>query len=103
MTTRRRNNPNDPEAIEYFRKKDSEARIQQQYFEMMQEYPESLGSVLMLYVKAKINGKEIQAFCDSGAQSTIMSKKVATECGLADLIDTRFAGMAVGVGTGKIL
>lgn len=103
MTTRRKNNPNDPEAIEYFRKKDSEARIQQQYFEMMQEYPESLGSVLMLYVKAKINGKEIQAFCDSGAQSTIMSKKVATECGLVDLIDTRFAGMAVGVGTGKIL
>jgi DNA damage-inducible protein 1 len=57
----------------------------------------------MLYVEAKINGHQIQAFCDSGAQTTIMSKKVAMECGLADYIDERFAGMAVGVGTGKIL
>jgi DNA damage-inducible protein 1 len=40
---------------------------------------------------------------DSGAQSTIISKKMAEECGLIRLLDTRFAGMAVGVGTSKIL
>jgi len=32
-----------------------------------------------------------------------MSKRLAEECGLSDYIDTRFAGTAVGVGTGKIL
>jgi DNA damage-inducible protein 1 len=34
---------------------------------------------------------------------TIMSKKVAQECGVDGLIDTRFSGIAAGVGTGKIL
>ena len=34
---------------------------------------------------------------------TIMSEKAAKECGIFDLIDKRFSGMAAGVGTGKIL
>lgn len=38
-----------------------------------------------------------------GAQSTIMTKQCAEACGIANLIDTRFAGQAVGVGTGVIL
>uniref|UniRef100_A0A7S1GPG5 Aspartic peptidase DDI1-type domain-containing protein n=2 Tax=Cyclophora tenuis TaxID=216820 RepID=A0A7S1GPG5_CYCTE len=70
---------------------------------MMQEYPEAMGRILMLYIEAKVNGTSIQAFVDSGAQSTIMSLKCAEACGIDHLIDTRFAGMAVGVGTGKIL
>jgi DNA damage-inducible protein 1 len=69
----------------------------------MQEYPESMGKVLMLYVEAVINEHPIQAFVDSGAQTTIMSKNCAQKCGIFDLVDTRFAGVAVGVGTGKIL
>ena len=32
-----------------------------------------------------------------------MSSKCAEKCGLLHLLDTRFAGTAVGVGTGKIL
>merc|ERR1712130_356155 len=77
--------------------------VQQQYFQAMHEYPESMGRVLMLYIDAKINNHAIQAFVDSGAQSTIMSKRCAEKCGIFDYVDTRFAGVAVGVGTGKIL
>ena len=103
MQQRLSQNPDDPEAKEFFRKKEADKLIQQQYHQMMEEYPESLGRVLMLYIDTKVNGRSIQAFCDSGAQSTIFSKRTARECGLLDLVDTRFAGTAVGVGTSKIL
>ena len=57
----------------------------------------------MLYVDVKVNKRPIQAFVDSGAQSTIISQKCATECGIMNLLDVRFAGMAQGVGTSRIL
>jgi DNA damage-inducible protein 1 len=95
--------PNDPQAKEYFAKKERQKNVNLQYQQAMQEYPESMGRVLMLYVEAKINNTTLQAFVDSGAQATIMSKKCAQKCGIFDLVDTRFAGVAVGVGTGKIL
>ncbi|CAJ1930600.1 unnamed protein product [Cylindrotheca closterium] len=103
FTKRLRENPNDTEAKEYFDKKKKEREVDEQYRQVMQEYPESMGRVLMLYIDAKINEHPIQAFVDSGAQSTIMSKKMARNCGILDLVDTRFAGVAMGVGTGKIL
>eukprot|EP00533_Pseudo-nitzschia_delicatissima_P003864 CAMPEP_0116091874 /NCGR_PEP_ID=MMETSP0327-20121206/7738_1 /TAXON_ID=44447 /ORGANISM="Pseudo-nitzschia delicatissima, Strain B596" /LENGTH=449 /DNA_ID=CAMNT_0003583255 /DNA_START=99 /DNA_END=1448 /DNA_ORIENTATION=- len=96
-------NPHDTEAKEYFDKKNSQALVNEQYMQAMQEYPESMGRVLMLYINAKINSHPLQAFVDSGAQMTIMSKSCAKKCGIFHLLDTRFHGMAVGVGTGKIL
>ena len=36
-------------------------------------------------------------------QVTVMSKACAERCGLTSLIDTRFAGRAVGVGFARIL
>jgi DNA damage-inducible protein 1 len=96
-------NPNDPQATEYFAKKERQKNVNLQYQQAMQEYPESMGRVLMLYIGAKINNHTLQAFVDSGAQTTIMSKKCAQKCGIFDLVDTRFAGIAVGVGTGTIL
>lgn len=58
-------NPDDAIAKAYFSKADAKKKVQEQYVEMMNEYPESMGRVLMLYVQAKINGHEIQAFCDT--------------------------------------
>eukprot|EP00741_Cyanophora_paradoxa_P020395 tig00021254_g19686.t1 len=69
----------------------------------IEEVPEAFGSVVMLYVDAKINGHPIKAFVDSGAQSTIISMNVAERCGIMRLVDKRFSGIARGVGTGKIV
>lgn len=57
----------------------------------------------MLYINANINKFPIQAFVDSGAQSTIMSESLANRCGLMRLVDKRQSGLAVGVGSCKIL
>lgn len=68
-----------------------------------EHHPEAFASVTMLYIDSKINGHPIQAFVDSGAQSTFMSKRVAEQCGIFQDLDDRFAGVAAGVGTGRIL
>jgi DNA damage-inducible protein 1 len=77
--------------------------IQQNMDLAIENLPEAFGSVSMLYVDIHVNGYPIKAFVDSGAQSTIMSAACADRCGLMRILDTRFAGQAVGIGTAKIL
>lgn len=95
-------NPEDPEnqarILEIIRQEQIDENMQLAY----EIAPESFTSVNMLYINIKVNGVLVQAFVDSGAQSTIISPKLAEKCGISRLIDKRFVGEARGVGSQKI-
>lgn len=65
--------------------------------------PEAFADVTMLYVDAEVNGIPLKAFVDSGAQKTVMSKECARKVKLLDIVDTDFAGVAMGVGAARIM
>ncbi|KAK9825142.1 hypothetical protein WJX81_003922 [Elliptochloris bilobata] len=80
-----------------------QAAVEESYQHALDHAPEIFTKVVMLYVNVEVNGQPIKAFVDSGAQSSIMSQDCARRCNLLHLLDKRFQGMAVGVGSGKIV
>ena len=61
MKARLEKNKDDEEAKKYFKEKERKQIIDEQYFNIMNEYPESMTRVLMLYINVKINSVDVQA------------------------------------------
>eukprot|EP00854_Cymbomonas_tetramitiformis_P006872 gene6872-8205_t len=95
--------PMDMEAQAKIAEMIAQKNIDENYESAFEHTPEAFGRVTMLYVDMVVNGVPLKAFVDSGAQSTIMSASCAEKCGIMRLLDKRFAGVAKGVGTSKIL
>ncbi|CAI4229279.1 unnamed protein product [Auanema sp. JU1783] len=66
--------------------------------EAIEENPEMLIETNMLYFRTKINGVEIVAFVDTGAQQSLISPRCVRNCNLEHLIDQGSSRTFYGIG-----
>ena len=95
--------PNDPQVQEKIQKIIQQKNIDENLRQAEEYMPETLFPVHMLFINLEINKKKVVALVDTGAQTTIMSQDLCQKCDLFNLCDTRFSGIAKGVGTSKII
>lgn len=95
--------PNDPQVQEKIQKIIQQKNIDENLRQAEEYMPETLFPVHMLFINLEINKKKVVALVDTGAQSTIMSQDLCQKCDLFNLCDTRFSGIAKGVGTSRII
>ena len=103
MEQRLLHNPSDPEAQAFLEEQIRRANVSENHSLAHEHMPEVFTRQPMLIIRLKVNGCATRAMVDTGAQMTIISAKTAVACGIMRLVDTRYAGMAKGVGTGVIL
>lgn len=73
-------------------------------YEMSRAYlPESVRNVCMLYIPIELHKTKLKAFIDSGAQSSLISKRCAEKCNILHFMDTNFSSIAIGLGIQKTL
>ena len=96
-------NPLDPENQSKIAQDIQQRNIEENMQAAIEYTPESFTNITMLYLPIKVNGVTVQAMVDSGAAGTIMSDECAERCGIMRLVDRRFAGMAIGIGTQRII
>lgn len=96
-------NPDDPDNKKRIAELVDQQAIDEQLRNAIEYTPEVFTQVPMLYISIEINNYPVKAFVDTGAQTTIMSTRLAEKTGLTKMIDKRFIGEARGVGTGKII
>jgi DNA damage-inducible protein 1 len=95
--------PNDPNVQKKIEEIIKQKNINENLKYAEEYLPETLFAVHMLFIHLEINKKKVIALVDTGAQSTIMSKELVEKCNLMNLVDTRYSGIAQGVGTSKII
>lgn len=57
----------------------------------------------LLYVPCEINGRMVEMMVDSGSQTSVISSSMMAKLKLQKRLNTRFQGVAAGVGAAKIL
>ena len=82
---------------------EKELKIQRNLEKAIEEIPESLTQVNMLYIPAIINGVHLELFVDTGAQVSIMPLESAFNLGLEEILDYKSQGMVSGVGKQEII
>ena len=92
-----------PEAQRRIEKIIRQQRINDNLIHAAEYMPESLIPVHMLFINIEINNIKIPALVDTGAQSTFMSLDLCKKCGLINMCDKRFHGIAKGVGSSRIV
>ncbi|VDM63991.1 unnamed protein product [Angiostrongylus costaricensis] len=67
-------------------------------YKAMLQFPECFTKVPMIYLRAQINGVDVLALLDTGAQMSIISATAVEKCKMTDAVDRRFRVTASGVG-----
>eukprot|EP01026_Neomeris_dumetosa_P076471 TRINITY_DN8224_c0_g1_i1.p1 TRINITY_DN8224_c0_g1~~TRINITY_DN8224_c0_g1_i1.p1 ORF type:complete len:475 (-),score=64.28 TRINITY_DN8224_c0_g1_i1:242-1549(-) len=95
--------PMDPEIQKRIEEHIQQEAVNESYNLAMEHHPELFFKTDMLYVRMHVNNVEIKAFVDTGAQMSIMTLQCAEKVNLMRMVDKRYKGMAMGVGTAEIV